>query len=211
MSLKLKSLVILLLVGLMAHTASADSLWARGNQRTRAITTDDKAREIGDVITVVINERSTIANETSREMEKSDTRSGNMSGSLKLGDIGGSLRDETFDFPEAEFESSSSNAFEGDAEYDSDRRVTDQITVVVQDVLPNGNMVVLGQRRREVAGDTQTVQISGIVRPSDVDFDNKVSSDRVADFRVVYKGAGQENNYTKPGWLGRAMNFLNPF
>ncbi|MFP3937103.1 MAG: flagellar basal body L-ring protein FlgH [Phycisphaerae bacterium] len=211
MNLTTKLLLIVLCVGFAAHYASADSLWAKGNNRTRTITTDDKAREVGDVITIVINERSTIANESSRAMEKSDSRSGSMDGSLKLGDIGGSLRDETFDFPDADFESSAGNSFEGDAEYDSDRSVTDRITVVVHDVLPGGNLLVLGQRRRDVSGDTQIVQVSGIVRPSDVDFDNKVASDRVADFRVVYKGTGQENNYTKPGWLGRAMNFLNPF
>lgn len=211
MSFATRIIAITLCVGFAAQLSRAGSLWAKGNARTQSITTDDKARDVGDVITIVINERSTIANETSREMDKSDTRSASMGGSLKLGDIGGSFRDETFDFPNADFDSSASTSFAGDAEYDSDRRVTDRITVVVQDVLPGGNLVVLGQRRRETAGDTQIVQISGIVRPSDVGFNNTVSSDRVADFRVVYEDTGQENNFSNPGWLGRVMNFLNPF
>jgi flagellar L-ring protein precursor FlgH len=204
-------LAIGLALTVAASGAAAGSLWAKGNHRTRTITVDDKAHDIGDVITIVIDERSTIENETSREMEKSDTRSASMGGTADLGDVVSCLRGQTFDFPNVDFDSSASNSFEGDAEYDSDRSVSDQITVVVQDVLPNGNLVVLGQRRRDVAGDAQIVQVSGIVRPSDIAFNNTVRSDRVADFRVVYKGTGQENNFTKPGWLGRLMNFLNPF
>ena len=211
MTMTWRILAIGLALSVAASGAAAGSLWAKGNHRTRTITVDDKAYEVGDVITIVIEERSTIENETSRELEKSDTRSASMGGTADLGDVVSCLRGQTFDFPNVDFDSSASTEFEGDAEYDSDRSVSDQITVVVQDVLPNRNLVVLGQRRREVAGDAQVVQISGVVRPSDITFDNKVRSDRVADFRVVYTGSGQENNFTKPGWLGRVMNFLNPF
>lgn len=211
MNTTFRLIAVAVALSVTASCAVAESIWARGNSRTQNLTTDDKATEVGDVITIVIYERSTIANETTRDMSKSDSRSASMSGSAQLGSIGGPLSDRTFDFPEVDFGSSSDTSFSGDTEYDSDRSVSDRITVVVQDLLPNGNMVVQGQRSREIDGDSQTVQISGVVRPSDVGFDNTVRSDRVADFRVVYEGAGQEQNFTNPGWLGRLANFLNPF
>jgi flagellar L-ring protein precursor FlgH len=71
--------------------------------------------------------------------------------------------------------------------------------------------VVLGSRTRDVAGDKQIIQISGIVRPEDITFDNTISSSRVANFHIVHKTIGRENRFTKPGWLGRLANLLNPF
>ncbi len=211
MNTRLRLIVIAVALLLATSCTMAESIWARGNERTQNLTTDDKATTVGDVITIVVNERSTIANETSRDMSKSDSRDASMSGSAQPGSIGGPFSDREFTFPEVDFGSSASNSFSGDTEYDSDRSFSDQITVVVQDVLPNGNLVVQGQRSREVDGDSQVAQVSGVIRPSDVGFNNTVRSDRVADFRVVYKGAGQEQNFTNPGWLGRIANFLNPF
>ena len=82
--------------------------------------------------------------------------------------------------------------------------------MTVEDVLPNGNLVVIGMRERVVDGDGQTVQTSGIVRPSDIAFDNTVSSKKVADFKMVYKSRGQDSLFTRPGWLARILNALNP-
>jgi len=50
-----------------------------------------------------------------------------------------------------------------------------------------------------------------VVRPSDIAFDNTVKSTKVANFRVVHKTVGRENRFTKPGWLGRFLNMINPF
>jgi flagellar L-ring protein precursor FlgH len=83
--------------------------------------------------------------------------------------------------------------------------------VVVVDVQPNGNLIVLGSRKRDVGGDIQTVEISGIVRPSDINFDNTVSSRRVADFHVIAKNQGVSDTYTDPGWLGSIFDLLWPF
>jgi flagellar L-ring protein precursor FlgH len=116
-----------------------------------------------------------------------------------------------FDFPKLDFTASGNNKFDGKANYDTDRSVIDQITVTVEDVLPNGNLIVLGKREREVAGDKQVITVSGILRPSDIKFTNTIGSSQVADFHIVYTNKGQENLFTNPGWLARILNFLNPF
>jgi flagellar L-ring protein precursor FlgH len=195
-----------------AATAPAGSIWDKANPKTRAIHADDTAKDRGDSITVVISEKTTIETDTSRNLEKKDDRSAEMSGTFDPEDLfkvtpGFSL----FTFPTLEFLSAGSSKFEGDSEYESDNSLIDEVTVTVQDVLPNGNLVVAGTRIREVDGDKQTIEVSGIVRPSDVTFDNTVSSTKVANFRIVYSGKGSEKQWTKPGWLGRLMDLFNPF
>jgi flagellar L-ring protein precursor FlgH len=189
----------------------AGSIWAKATSLKKAIHADDTARRVGDLLTVIIAEHSVIENETNRGLDKQDTRSASMGGTLDLANLIGSVGKHIFDFPNVDFSSSAKTKFDGKANYDSDRSVADQITVVVQDVLPNGNLVILGKRERVVSGDKQIIQLSGVVRPSDITFTNTVRSDRVADFRISYGDRGPETRFTKPGWAARILNFLNPF
>ncbi|MHC4148710.1 MAG: flagellar basal body L-ring protein FlgH, partial [Planctomycetota bacterium] len=64
---------------------------------------------------------------------------------------------------------------------------------------------------RNIAGDVQAIEVSGIVRPSDIGFDNTVRSEQVADFRIVTKNSGVADPYTRPGWLGTIFDTLWPF
>jgi flagellar L-ring protein precursor FlgH len=71
--------------------------------------------------------------------------------------------------------------------------------------------VVQGVRDRDIAGDIQTIEVSGVVRPSDIAFDNTVKSEQVANFSLVMKNKGVSAPYQRPGWLGRIFNVLWPF
>lgn len=194
-----------------AAPARAGSIWARVAGRERPIHADDAAWRIGDVLTIVIDEHSVIESETNRSLDKQSSREAKTGGTLDLANIIASVGRHIFDFPKLDVSSSAKAKFDGKANYDSDRSVADQITVVVQDVLPNGNLVILGRRERTVSGDRQIAQVSGVVRPSDITYANTVQSDRIADFRVSYGDRGPETRFTKPGWLARILNFLNPF
>jgi flagellar L-ring protein precursor FlgH len=116
-----------------------------------------------------------------------------------------------FRLPSYQYSNSSGANLTGKADYKDEQTYEDSITVVVEDVMPNGNLLVLGKRTREVAGNIQTIQLSGIVRPSDIDEFNTVNSQRVANFHIVYATRGQENSFLRPGWLMRIWNLLNPF
>ena len=190
--------------------ARAGSVWAKGQPRTRRLYSDDIARNVGDSLTIVIEENSKIENETTRKMDKSSARSQKASGTVDLGNMVNWLQGRIWKLPNVDVNSTASNKFDGKAEYDDEKKITDKIAVTVEDILPNGNLVVLGKRERGIAGDKQTVQVSGIVRPSDIGFANEVSSKKVAGFKMIYRGRGQENHFTKPGWLARIVNWLNP-
>ena len=200
---------------LLSAPVEAGSIWARATRRAQAVYADDTAREVGDILTVIINERSVIENDVSRTLGKQSSRNAAMSGSFDMGTALHALSQKIFSVnsyttPTADVSGSADSSFDGSADYGSDRSVTDRITVVVEDVLPNGNLVVLGKRERVITGDREVILASGIVRPSDINFDNEVDSDRVADFHLVYKNVGRENHFTRPGWFARILNFLNP-
>ncbi|MCK4277161.1 MAG: flagellar basal body L-ring protein FlgH [Phycisphaerae bacterium] len=209
-----RGVVVCLVVSLLvAGTSPAGSIWAKSTRRTRALYTDDTARDVGDSITIVIEEHSKIENETNRKMEKTSSRKASLTGNFDLIDALDKLTGKLFSLrsPDLNFDASAENKFDGGADYDTDRTMADEITAVVEDILPNGNLVVLGQRQRMVAGDVQIIQVSGVVRPSDISFANSVNSKKIADFRIVFKSKGRENRFTKPGWLGRILNVLDPF
>ena len=197
--------------GLTAQLALGGSIWQKGNRMTRMQPSDDVARDVGDVITIVINEKSVVANKISRNDEKKTERSARAGGTIDLADITAGVGKNVLDLPQVAYGSQSNAKFQGKADYGSNRSLKDMITVTVEDVLPNGNMVIIGRRVREVAGDRQVIEVSGIIRPSDISFDNTIDSDRVANFNIVHKTSGMDTSYTTPGWLTRVINVINPF
>jgi flagellar L-ring protein precursor FlgH len=184
-----------------AATARAGSIWAKRDIDRGNLYADDVARNIGDVLTIVINESSKVDNKAKRDLKKETDRSivfnGELGNFVDLGEFG--------------MTASSGNELKGKADYKDERKFTDSITVVVMDILPNGNLVVMGTRDRDIAGDIQTIEVSGIVRPSDVVFGNTIGSDRVANFRIVTKNGGISAPFNKPGFLGRILDIIWPF
>ncbi len=195
-------LLVLTACVLFSTTCShAGSIWAKRSRDMKALYADDVARQIGDVLTIKITENSKVDNKAKRDLQKETDRSTAFNGVLgKFADIG--------DFGIA---ASSDNELKSKANYKDERKFEDRITVVVMDILPNRNLVVMGSRTRNIVGDIQTIEVSGIVRPSDVAFDNTVKSEQVADFHIVSKNSGVSAPYTKPGWLGTILDLIWPF
>lgn len=184
---------------LSAHT-QAGSIWAKRDKNMRALYADDVARRIGDVLTIKITEDSKVDNKAKRDLQKDTDRASSFNGELgKFADLG--------DFG---LEASSSNQLKSKADYKDERSFVDSVTVVVIDILPNNNLVVMGSRTRDIAGDKQAIEISGIVRPSDIAFDNTVRSEQVADFRIVSKNSGVAAPFNRQGWLAGIFDLIWP-
>ena len=195
--------------------AHSGSIWIKGRQNSLrgGLFEDDKARNIGDVLTIKIDEGSDISTKKDRTLDKSNSNSGGGGGFFDLGDMlpGLPRYKKTFRLPNYDYNNQSEAKFDGKGEYTTKNSYVDQITVVVEDVMPNGNLLVLGKRTREVAGQKAVVQASGIVRMSDIDEKNIIVSTRVANFHIVYVDHGMDNNFLRPGWFSRLWNLLNPF
>jgi flagellar L-ring protein precursor FlgH len=186
----------------------ADSIWARRNKDMRELYTDDVARNIGDVLTIKISENSKVDNKAKRDLKKETDKSTAFNGELGITTPNNNLLPRIPGFTMA---AESTNELKSKADFKDERKFIDSVTVVVVDILPNRNLVVMGTRHRNIAGDIQTIEVSGIVRPSDIEFDNTVKSEQVADFRIVTRNKGIAAPYTKPGWLGRIFDIIWPF
>ncbi|MHC4460053.1 MAG: flagellar basal body L-ring protein FlgH [Planctomycetota bacterium] len=205
-------LVLMLIVLCSVACSQADSIWARRDKNIRALYADDVARKIGDVLTIKISEASKVDNKAKRDLKKETDRSTTFGGGPNFPSKG------MFDrflpeqlLPSFNMTAESANELKSKADYKDERSFVDRITVVVVDVLPNRNLVVMGTRNRNIAGDIQIIEVGGIVRPSDIAFDNTVKSEQVADFRLVTKNSGIAAPYTKQGWLGRILDIIWPF
>lgn len=214
----MKTFLSLLLCGTLLATATSlqgGSIFLNAYARThgQGLFSDDKAASIGDVLTIKILENAKVETKKNRNWDKKSGSSGGGSGWFTLGDMTPGLGriDKMWILPQFEYENESQTNLTGKADLTEEQKYTDYMTVVVEDVMPNGNLLVLGKRTRAVANNTQTIQASGIVRPSDIGADNVVTSDRVANFHIVYVNRGQENNYLRPGWFTRIWNLFNPF
>jgi flagellar L-ring protein precursor FlgH len=186
------------------NCSHANSIWARRGKDMRDLYADDVARQIGDTLTITISEASKVDNKAKRDLKREAERSHTFNGGLNIDHLLPSM-------PGFTMEADSSNELKTKADYKDERKFVDRVTVVVVDVLPNRNLVVMGTRSRDIAGDKQIIEVSGIVRPSDIAFNNTVKSEQVADFRIVTKNSGYAEPYTRPGWLGRIFDVLWPF
>lgn len=192
--------VMVLLLSFSA-CSQAGSIWARRDKNVKALYADDTARRIGDVLTIKITEDSKVDNKAKRDLQKNVNKSNTFNG-----DVGGFA-----DLGEFGLSAESNNQLKSKADFKDERSFEDQITVTVVDIQPNGNLVVLGTRNRNIGGDIQVIDVSGIVRPSDIAFDNTVKSGQVADFRIISRNSGVSEPYTRPGWLGRIFDIIWPF
>jgi len=191
-----------------AARSPAGSIWAKRDKNMRDIYADDVARNIGDVLTVQITEDSKIDNKAKRDLKKETDRSNAFNGELGVTTPNHNLLPR---MPGFTMNAESTNELKSKADYKDERSFVDRITVVVVDILPNRNLVVTGTRHRNIAGDIQIIEVSGIVRPSDIAFNNTVKSEQVANFHIVTRHAGVAAPYTRPGWLGAIFDVVWPF
>ncbi len=169
-----------------------------------ALFSDRRATEIGDVITIILDERtrSSKSAETSFSKETSnEILNPKVFGSLVRGtgsDIFNSIE--------------SDNEFTGSGDSDQSNSLTGTITAVVAQVLPNGLLLVQGEKWFQLNRGEEYVRVSGLIRAEDISADNSISSQRLADARIAYSGTGAIAESNRAGWLTRFFNgSVSPF
>lgn len=186
---------------------AANSLWRSG---ARSFIKDQRAANVGDLLTVLvrINDQASISNETNRT--RTDAESAGMPNLLgfetKLGDV----------FPKAInpaklIATNSASAADGKGVITRSEAITLKVAAVVTQILPNGSMVVVGKQEVRVNYDLRELNISGVVRPSDIASDNTLSYEKIAEARISYAGRGQIDDVQQPRWGQQLIDVLFPF
>lgn len=196
---------VLIVLLLSSGSLQAGSIWAKRTAAAKPMYADDKANQIGDVLTIIISEIHKVDNKVKQDLSRTSDRNFEVGGDdISIGHVLPSVSKVKVDVD-------SSKSLSGKSDYKDERKIEDRITVVVMDIHPNGNLVVMGTRTRELNGDTQTIQVSGIVRPRDISFDNTIRSEQVANFQMIAVNEGVTKDFTKPGWLGKFLDKIWPF
>jgi flagellar L-ring protein precursor FlgH len=184
------------------------SLWQRRDPALANQFADVKASRPGDLLVVVINERSDVENRDQRLLQKQNSSSSEASFNYAAnGDISNGSGGIGFDQ-----DSAASRDFNGNTQYRSEREFLDRFTVTVVDTTPNGNLLVSGTRHVSLEGDQRTLVLTGIVRAVDVLANNSVPSQRVANLDIRYASDyGAEQKFINQGWLGKKLNRWWPY
>lgn len=191
---KFMTLIVLcfgLLVSLLP-CAGATSLWPE--ESNGSFFADRKARNVGDSLTIIINETSKASMSRSAKNSKSGDNT------LKAGTG-------IFDFL-ASASASGSDSFKANGDNSNVNTVTGKVTVQVVEVKPNGNMVVSGTQTILQNKDEHKITITGVVRSDDVMADNTVLSSLVADAQLRFDGKGPLNAKQRQGILTQIFNII---
>ena len=164
------------------------------------LTSGARAAMIGDVLTIVLVEKT--------QALKSNSASTDRSGSISVTPPPtGPL---SF-FKSSDVGVSSGGKFNGKGAAAQSNQLNGEISVTIAQVYPNRTMLVRGEKVLTLNRGDEHIRIMGIVRAADVDFDNRVPSTRVADARITYSGNGEIARASTQGWLGRFFSRVSPF
>jgi flagellar L-ring protein FlgH len=160
---------------------------------------DLKARRVGDVLTIRLQETTSASKSAETKTAKTTT----------VNNTGPTLFGKTFTaggVPIGTTTLSGADAFDGSGSSTQGNSLAGSLTVTVTDVQPNGNLVVQGDKTLKLNQGDEFVHVSGVVRRADIATDNTVTSDKVADARISYSGKGVINAANSMGWLARFFN-----
>lgn len=171
--------------------AQSGAIYAEGG--SIALFEDNRARNVGDLLTVMLVE--------STQAKKSAATNTSKNQDTSLGDISvfGKKVNYGVGF-------SGDRSFAGKGDTSQSNSLSGSVTVTVVQRYPNGNLLVRGEKLLELNQGSEVVKLEGIVRSADISTSNSISSDRVGNARVTYAGRGALADSNAQGWLSRFFN-----
>jgi flagellar L-ring protein precursor FlgH len=184
----------------------ANALWRAGS---RAFFKDQRAAQVGDIVTVLIN----IADNAN--VQNNTTTSRNGSENMGMKNMFG-LETQipkwfTGANPASLVGTSSDNGTTGKAQATRTESVTVRLAGVVTQVLPNGNLAISARQEVRVNRELRELQVTGVIRPQDIASNNTVNHDRLAEARIAYGGRGQLTEVQSGRWGQQVLDILLPF
>ena len=167
---------------------------------------DNHASRVGDIITVMLSESTNASKKATTDVSKSakhDLANPTILGATPSFNVPGLIPLSSNQNNSLETSVSGDSKFAGDGSSAQSNSLKGDITVSVVEVLPNGNLVIRGEKWINLNQGDEFVRISGIIRPEDVSATNTILSTRVANARISYSGSGTVANANTAGWLSK--------
>ena len=194
-----------------ASQASEGGLWP-GDTSKNLLFEDTKARRVGDIVTVVVNETATSSQTASTDTSKDSNISLDTDGILGLPanlNIQNFLGLGTAFDPNLSANTSRSSAGSGTTTRAG--TLTATISAVITEIMPSGNFIIEGKRSVTVNNEEQIMILRGMVRPEDISFQNTVESTLIANASIILSGQGVVADEQRVGWMTRLIALIWPF
>lgn len=195
-------------MNLAADQPSTGAIFRNGQSGLFA--TDQRARRIGDILTVTFNETFAATKAATSASSKADAFGVTLPTGLPNVLTGGFATDDS-GTNGGGLTAGTNRTFAGAGNAAQSNSFTGSLAVTVIRVFPNGNMEVTGQKEITLNNGNEYVRVKGIVRPEDISATNIVSSTRLADAQIRYTGSGHLADASQPGWLSQLMRAVSPF
>ena len=185
---------------------SANSLWQPG---ARGFFRDQRATRVGDIlrVNVAIADQAQLANNTNAQRQTSD----NSTMSAALGGLGKKVASVVGANPANLVDTSGNTNTVSTGKVDRKETIDTQVAALVTQVLPNGNLVIEGTQEILVNYEIREVSVKGVIRPEDINSDDTVESNQIAQARIVYSGRGQISDIEQARWGQQVIEAISPF
>jgi flagellar L-ring protein precursor FlgH len=184
----------------------AGSLWQQGNY---SMFSDRKARNVGDIVTVLISEKASASKQASTSTDRNSNLSASLSNlfGLENSDTVTGSEIDLSNIVNADF----SSGFDGNGSTTRKEDLVASLTTQVVGRYPNGQLKIRGGKEVMVNNEVQIIYLTGIIRPVDITAANTVSSTKILNARISYTGKGAISDKQKPGWGMRVLDNVWPF
>ena len=182
-------------------TIATGSLFGQGDS---PLFSDHKAMFVNDIVTVSISETATSSNSAAKQLNESDVLGLSGGSFTRAGtaiDTSGTIG----------FDVNSNSAYKGQGSSTKDASFTTTISARIVKVLENGNYFISGRREILVDDQKQIIQISGVIRPYDIDQNNNIFSNQMSDAKILYSTQGDVERASKQGWGTKIIQAVWPF
>ena len=199
MKYRIIELSVLIIAVISVYAGLSYARQAAGGQTIQkgGLVADVRAKKIGDIVTILINENARASNNNATQTNKQNQLEA-------TGDFGNSFLNNLSGGVSAQTQ----NQYRGSGQVSTSGTFTMQITASIIKVKEDGNFIIRGSREVETNGEKVVTVVEGVIRPGDISRDNTISSSKIADARIFHQGTGVATQAHRPGLFTRILNWI---
>jgi flagellar L-ring protein FlgH len=182
-----------------------NSLWRNGS---RAFFNDQRAHQVGDILTVKVNINDTAEFQDQTQLQRSTTEDSEITNFLGANTLANPSKSV---LPGSLLTSNGNTQMNGNGTINRQDQLVTNVAAVVTQVLPNGNMVIEGKQEIRLNSEMRELLVAGVARPEDIESDNTIELPKIAEARVAYGGKGTLTNIQTAPWGQQVTNVVLPF
>jgi len=182
-----------------------NSLWRNGS---RAFFNDQRAHQVGDILTVKVNINDTAQFQDQTQLTRSSTEDTGITNFIGANTIGNPAKAV---LPGSILTANGNSQMNGQGTINRNDQLLTHVAAVVTQLLPNGNMVIEGKQEIRLNQEVRELIVAGVARPEDIESDNTIDLPKIAEARVAYGGRGTLTNIQQERWGQQVMDIVLPF